>query len=58
MLAKPRSPKKASEVDNEKISAEEQLRESQRLVDQAADSLDEYDSLRSTLETPRDELRG
>jgi len=47
----------SSEVDSEKISAEEQLRESQRLFNQASDSLQELDALRSNLQTRREELR-
>ena len=47
----------ASEVDNEKISAEEQLRDSQRLFDQASVSLDELLALKQNLESRRDELR-
>ena len=46
-----------SEVDNEKISAEEQLRDSQRLFDQATVSLEELDTLKKNLEGRRDELR-
>ena len=46
-----------SEVDNEKISAEEQLRDSQRLFDQATVSLEELDTLKNNLEGRRDELR-
>ena len=46
-----------SEVDNERISAEEQLRDSQRLFDQATVSLEELDTLKQNLEGRRDELR-
>jgi len=46
-----------SEVDNERISAEEQLRDSQRLFDQAAVSLEELDTLKQDLGGRRDELR-
>jgi chromosome segregation protein len=47
----------AHEVDNEKISAEEQLRESQRLFVQADGSLEELTAVRATLEARRVELR-
>jgi chromosome segregation protein len=47
----------SSEVDNQKISAEEQLRESRRNFNQAVESLEEMESLRTSLETRRDELR-
>ena len=47
----------AGEVDNQQISAEEQLRESRRNFNQAVESLKEFDALRATLETRRDELR-
>ncbi|MBT8067009.1 MAG: chromosome segregation protein SMC [Gammaproteobacteria bacterium] len=47
----------SSEVDNQKISAEEQLRESRRSFNQAAESLEEMEILRTSLETRRDELR-
>ena len=47
-----------SEVDNHQISAEEQLRESQRRNSQAVDMLEELDVHRATLETRREELRG
>ena len=46
-----------SEIDNQKISAEEQLRESRRNFNHAAESLEELESLRTSLETRRDELR-
>ena len=47
----------AHEVDNEKISAEEQLRESQRLFVQADGSLGELTAGRENLEARRAELR-
>lgn len=47
----------AHEVDNEKISAEEQLRESQRLFVQADSSLEELTAERDSLEARRAELR-
>jgi chromosome segregation protein len=47
----------AHEVDNEKISAEEQLRESQRLFVQAGGSLEELTAERDSLEARRTELR-
>jgi chromosome segregation protein len=47
----------AHEVDNEKISAEEQLRESQRLFVQAGGSLEELTAERDNLEARRTELR-
>ena len=47
----------AHEVDNEKISAEEQLRESQRLFVQADGSLEELAAERDSLEARRAELR-
>jgi chromosome segregation protein len=47
----------SSEIDNQRISAEEQLRESKRSFDQAVESIDEFVTLRATLETRRDELR-
>ncbi len=47
----------AHEVDNEKISAEEQLRESQRLFVQADSSLEELVAERDSLEARRAELR-
>ncbi|NIN37898.1 MAG: chromosome segregation protein SMC, partial [Gammaproteobacteria bacterium] len=47
----------AHEVDNEKISAEEQLRESQRLFVQADSSLEELAAVRANLEAGRAELR-
>jgi len=47
----------AHEVDNEKISAEEQLRESQRLFVQADGSLEELTAGRENLEARRAELR-
>ncbi len=47
----------SNEVDNQKISAEEQLRESRRNFNQAAESLEEMEALRISLETRRDELR-
>jgi chromosome segregation protein len=47
----------AHEVDNEKISAEEQLRESQRLFVQADSSLEELAAERDNLESRRTELR-
>jgi chromosome segregation protein len=46
------------EVDNEKISAEEQLRESQRMFVQAGSSLEELAAQKSNLEARRAELRG
>ena len=46
-----------SEIDDQKITAEEQLRESQRGFDQAVESLQELAALRSQLEERRDELR-
>jgi chromosome segregation protein len=45
------------EVDNEKITAEEQLRDSRRLFDQAASRLEELESLKQSLENRRNELR-
>ena len=47
----------AHEVDNEKISAEDQLRESQRLFIQADGSLEELTAIRENLEARRAELR-
>ncbi|MDH3758979.1 MAG: chromosome segregation protein SMC, partial [Gammaproteobacteria bacterium] len=47
----------AHEVDNDKISAEEQLRESQRMFVQADSSLEELVAQRSSLESRRAELR-
>jgi len=47
----------SSEVENQRISAEEQLRESRRNFNQAVESLDEFATLRETLETRRDEMR-
>jgi chromosome segregation protein len=47
----------AHEVDTDKISAEEQLRESQRMFVQADSSLDELAAQRSALESRRSELR-
>ena len=46
-----------SEVDTHKISAEEQLRESQRRFQQAAESITDLDTERESLEARRDELR-
>ncbi len=46
------------EIDNDRISAEEQLRESQRMFAQADSSLEELAALRSSLESRRAELRG
>ncbi len=46
------------EIDNDRISAEEQLRESQRMFAQADSSLEELAALRSSLEARRAELRG
>jgi chromosome segregation protein len=47
----------AHEVDSDKISAEEQLRESQRMFVQADSSLEELEAQRSSLEARRAELR-
>jgi chromosome segregation protein len=47
----------AHEVDNEKVSAEEQLRQSQRLFVQADSSLEELAAERESLEARRAELR-
>jgi chromosome segregation protein len=47
----------SSEVENQRISAEEQLRESRRNFNQAVESLDEFATLRETLETRRNEMR-
>ena len=47
----------ASDVDGQHISAEEQLRESRRSFNQAVESLEEFETLRTTLEVRRDELR-
>jgi chromosome segregation protein len=47
----------SGEIDNQRISAEEQLRESRRNFNQAVESLEEFESLRDTLETRRNELR-
>jgi len=47
----------SSEIENQRISAEEHLRESRRNFNQALESLDEFATLRATLETRRDELR-
>ncbi|NIL94256.1 MAG: chromosome segregation protein SMC [Woeseiaceae bacterium] len=47
----------ASDVDNQHISAAEQLRESRRSFNQAMESLEEFETLRQTLEARRDELR-
>ena len=47
----------AHEVDNDKISAEEQLRESQRMFVQAGSSLEELEAQRDGLEGRRAELR-
>ncbi len=47
----------AGEVDNQQISAEEQLRESRRNFNLAVESLEEYETLRDTLEMRRNELR-
>jgi chromosome segregation protein len=47
----------AHEIDNDRISAEEQLRESQRMFAQADSSLEELAALRSSLEARRAELR-
>ena len=47
----------AHEVENEKVSAEEQLRESQRLFVQADGSLEELTAERDSLEARRAELR-
>ena len=47
----------SSEIDNQHISAEEQLRESRRGFNQAVESLAEFETLRQTLEARRDELR-
>jgi chromosome segregation protein len=47
----------AGELDTDQVSAEEQLRESRRQFDQAAESLTELDTQRQILESRRDELR-
>jgi chromosome segregation protein len=47
----------SGEVDSQHISAEEQLRESRRNFNQAVESLDEFETLRATLEARRGELR-
>ena len=47
----------ANELDNEKISAEEQLRESQRMHVMAVESLGLLESTRADLEARREELR-
>ena len=47
----------ATEFDNEKISAEEQLRESQRIHVVAVDSLEQLESERTDLESRREDLR-
>ncbi len=46
-----------SDLDNEKISAEEQLRESQRLHVQAVESIERLAAEKISLETQREELR-
>ena len=47
----------AGELDSEKISAEEQLRESRRIHTQAIESLDQLEAEKRSLEAQRDELR-
>jgi chromosome segregation protein len=47
----------ATELDGEKISAEEQLRESQRMHGMAVESLEQLDSERADLESQREDLR-
>ena len=47
----------ATELDSEKISAEEQLRESQRMHGMAVESLEQLDSERVDLESQREDLR-
>ena len=47
----------SSEIDHQKISAEEHLRESRRNFSQAEETLEELEALRTSLETRRDELR-
>ncbi len=47
----------AAELNNEKISAEEQLRESQRMHVMAVESLEQLESARADLESRREELR-
>ena len=47
----------SSEIDHQKIAAEETLRESRRNFSQAEETLEELESLRVSLETRRDELR-
>ncbi len=47
----------ASELDGEKISAEEQLRESRRVHGQAIDSMERLEAEKTSLESQREELR-
>jgi chromosome segregation protein len=47
----------AGELDGEKISAEEQLRESRRIHGQAIESIDRLDTEKADLEARREELR-
>ena len=46
----------ASELDSEKISAEEQLRESRRVHGQAVESMERLDAEKASLEAQREEL--
>jgi chromosome segregation protein len=46
-----------TELDNEKISAEEQLRESQRMHVMAIESIEQLESAKADLESRREELR-
>ena len=47
----------AGELDGEKISAEEQLRESRRIHGQAIESMEQLDAEKASLEAQREELR-
>jgi chromosome segregation protein len=47
----------ANELDGEKISAEEQLRESQRVHSQAVESMELLEAEKASLESQREELR-
>jgi chromosome segregation protein len=47
----------ASELDSEKISAEEQLRESRRIHGQASESMERLTAEKASLEAQREELR-
>ena len=47
----------AGELDGEKISAEEQLRESRRIHGQAIESMERLDAEKASLEAQREELR-